>query len=88
LLFEKFYNAIIKIKIDYTFAYKICDIIDIARRWRRAIKSRKDCEKTKYLTIIKIEVIKKESAAADKIKRKKKKKYWALYGKRKLTQFI
>jgi hypothetical protein len=76
LLFKEFYNSIIKIKTDYTLIYKICDdIIDAARRRRRTAKSRKDYGKAKHFTIAKIEVIEKESAAADKIKRKEKKRY-------------
>jgi hypothetical protein len=76
LLFEEFCNAIIKIKTDYTLAYKACDdMIDAARRRRRATKSKKDCEEVKYLTVAKIEAIEEESAAADKVKRKKKKRY-------------
>jgi hypothetical protein len=89
LLFEEFCNAVIKIKTDYTLIYKICDnIINAARRRRRAAKSRKDCGEAKYLTVAKIEVIEKESVAADEVKRKEKKRYWALYGKGKLAQLI
>jgi uncharacterized membrane-anchored protein YjiN (DUF445 family) len=89
LLFEEFYYIIIKIKTDCTLIYKTCDnIIDTVRRRRRAARSRKDCEEAKYLTIARIKVIKEESAAADEIKRKIKEKYWALYDKGKLAQFI
>jgi hypothetical protein len=45
-------------------------------------------EEAKYLTVVKIKAIEKKSAAADKIKRKRKKRYWTLYNKRKLAQFI
>jgi hypothetical protein len=76
LLFEEFYNTIIKIKTDYTFIYKTCDdIINIARRRRRTAKSKKDCKEIKYLTVTKIKIIEKKSAAADEIKRKKKERY-------------
>jgi hypothetical protein len=89
LLLDEFCNTVIKVKIDYTLAYKICDdMIDALRRQRRAVRSRKDCEEAKYLTVIRIEAIKKKSAAADKVKRKEKEKYWALYDKGKLTQLI
>jgi hypothetical protein len=86
LLFEEFCNTAIKAITDYTGAYKACDdIIDVARRRRRAARSRKDCEKTKYLTVARIKIIEEESAAADKIKRKEKEKYWSLYSKGKLA---
>jgi hypothetical protein len=86
LLFEEFCNTAIKVKIDYTLAYKICDdIIDAARRRRRAVRSRKDCREAKHLTIIKIEVIEEEFVAADEVKRKEKERYWALYDKGKLA---
>jgi hypothetical protein len=86
LLFKEFYNTVIKIKTNYTLTYKICDnIIDTARQRRRTAKSKKNCGKAKHLTIAKIKIIKEESAAAGKIKCKKKKKYWALYGKGKLA---
>jgi hypothetical protein len=82
LLFEKFCNIIIKVKTDYTLDYKVCDdIIDAARRRRRrrrrrrTARSRKDCGEAKHLTMARIEIIEKESAAADEIKRKKKEKY-------------
>jgi hypothetical protein len=89
LLFKEFYNTVIKAKTDCTLAYKICDnIINVARRRRRATKSRKDYRKAKHLTIIRIEAIEEESTAADKIKRKKQKRFWALYNKEKLTQLV
>jgi hypothetical protein len=76
LLLKEFCNAVIKAKTDYTLIYKACDdMIDIARRRRRATKSRKDCGETKHLTVAKIEAIKEESAAADEVNRKKKEKY-------------
>jgi hypothetical protein len=89
LLFEEFYNTIIKVKIDYTLVYKICDdMIDAVRRQRRAARSKKNYGEIKYLTVIKIKIIEEESAAADEVKRKKKERYWALYDKRKLAQFV
>jgi hypothetical protein len=89
LLFEEFCNAVIKGKTDCTLAYKACDnIIDAARRRRRAVRSRKDYGEAKYLTVARIEAIKQKSAAADEVKRKKKERYWALYGKGKLAQLI
>jgi hypothetical protein len=60
-------------------------MINSARRRRRAAKSRKDCREIKYLTIARIEVIEEKSAVADEGKRKEKERYWALYGKGKLT---
>jgi hypothetical protein len=84
LLFEEFCSVAIKVKIDYTLAYKACDdMIDAARR--RTARFRKDCEKAKYLTVVRIEAIEEESAAADEIKRKGKERYWALYNKAKLA---
>jgi hypothetical protein len=87
LLFEESCNTVIKAKTDYTLIYKACDdIIDAVRRRRRAARFRKDCGEAKYLTVIRIEAIEEESAPADEIKRKKKKeRYWALYGKGKLA---
>jgi hypothetical protein len=38
--------------------------------------------------VARIEVIEEESAAADEVKRKEKERYWALYGKGKLAQFV
>jgi hypothetical protein len=38
--------------------------------------------------VIRIEVIEEKSAAADQVKRKQKERYWTLYSKRKLAQFI
>jgi hypothetical protein len=89
LLFEEFCNAAIKTKTDYTLAYRICDdMIDAARRRRRAVRFRKDCGEAKHLTVTRIEVIEEESAVADGVKRKEKERYWALYGKGKLAQLI
>jgi hypothetical protein len=77
LLFEEFCNAVIKAKTDYTLVYKACDdMIDTARRRRRAARSRKDCREINHLTVARIEAIEEESAAADEVKRKEKKRYW------------
>jgi hypothetical protein len=89
LLFEKFCNAVIKVKTDCTLAYKVCDdMIDAARRRRRAARSRKNCGEAKHLTVARIEAIEEKSAAANEIKRKEKERYQALYGKGKLAQLI
>jgi hypothetical protein len=76
LLLKEFCNTVIKIKTNYTFVYKACDdIINAARRRRRAARFKKDCGEAKHLTITRIEAIKEESTAADKIKRKEKERY-------------
>jgi hypothetical protein len=86
LLFEEFCNAVIKVKTDCTLAYKTCDDMIDAVRWRRrAVRFRKDYGKVKHLTVARIEVIEEESAAVDEVKRKEKERYWALYGKGKLA---
>jgi hypothetical protein len=51
LLFEEFYNAVIKIKTNYILIYKICDDMNNTARRRRAAKFRKNCGETKHLTV-------------------------------------
>jgi hypothetical protein len=74
LLFKEFYNVVIKIKTDYTLAYKICDdMIDAARRRRRTTRSRKNYREAKYLTVARIKVIEKNLLPRMKLNVKKRK---------------